>query len=208
MNSNPVNKLLIGTTNAGKIAEISSVLGSLPIQIITPSDLGITQDVDETGTSYQENALIKAKFYYEQSRFAPTLGEDSGIIIEALKDQLGVHTRRWGAGPTASDQEWIDYFMQVMQSYPDPSQRTAKFISHMSLIIEQKEYHFYGETTGHISLSIDAPLYPGLPLSSVFIPTGFTQVYTALGEDQKNQISHRGKAIAQVANFLKTHYGF
>jgi XTP/dITP diphosphohydrolase len=199
-------KILIGTTNPGKISEISAVISDLPIQILSPKDLGITEDVDETGSTYQDNATIKAQFYYQKSQLI-TLGEDSGIVVEALSDQLGVHTRRWGAGPTASDQEWLDYFMKEMQKYPNASQRKAKFISQMCLIIDDQIHHFFGETHGTITIEVLAPLYPGLPLSSVFQPTGYTSVYTALGEDEKNKISHRGKAIAQVKFFLKQHYG-
>jgi XTP/dITP diphosphohydrolase len=200
------HKLLIGTTNPGKFKEIASVLGGLPLTLLTPSHLNILDDVDETGSTYQENAQIKANFFYEKSEL-PTLGEDSGLIVNALQDQLGVHTRRWGAGADASDQEWLDYFMQVMNSYPDQEDRKAKFISHMCLIIDNNPYHFYGETEGYITNAIEAPIYEGLPLSSVFKPVGFQEVYVALGEDQKNQISHRGKAIKQVKDFLSNHYG-
>ncbi len=204
METSPKFQLLVGTTNPGKILEISAVIQDLPIQILTPKDLNITQDVEETGQSYRDNALIKAKFYATASGL-PTLGEDSGIVVDVLASQLGVHTRRWGAGPQASDQEWLDYFMQVMSQYSDPADRTARFISHMTLIVDNQEHHFYGETNGQITHEVEAPLYPGLPLSSVFKPDGFEQVYTALGEDQKNQISHRGKAIAQVKTFLQTY---
>lgn len=208
MNSTNKIQLLVGTTNPGKIKEISAVLKNIPVQLITPLDLGITDDVIESGSTYQENALIKANFYSKASKGIPTLGEDSGIVIDALQDQLGVHTRRWGAGATATDSEWIDYFMNAMQAFPEPAERTAKFVSHISLIIDGQEHHFYGETHGVITPTIEAPLYPGLPLSSVFKPNGFSKVYTALGEDQKNQISHRGKSIAQVLDFLKQYYGY
>lgn len=200
------NTLLIGTTNPGKVKEISAVLTGLPLTLLSLSDLNITADVDETGSTYQENALLKAKFYASLSGHS-TLGEDSGIIVDALKSQLGVHTRRWGAGAKATDQEWLDYFMQVMKDFSAVEDRTAKFVSHMSLIINGTEHHFYGETEGTITFDIEAPLYPGLPLSSVFRPNGFSKVYSALQESEKNQISHRGKAISQVANFLKTYYG-
>lgn len=199
-------KLLIGTSNPGKFTEIKAVLDDLPLNLLMPTDLEIYEDVHESGQTYLENATLKAKFFYQKSGLN-TLGEDSGLVVEALKDQLGVHTRRWGAGAQASDQEWLDFFMKTMQSFPNPEQRKAKFISQMVLVIDDIEYRFYGETEGFITHTQEAPIYKGLPLSSVFKPVGFDQVYVALGEDQKNQISHRGKAIKQVKDFLITHYG-
>jgi XTP/dITP diphosphohydrolase len=200
-------QLLIGTTNPGKVKEISAVINGLPIQISTPADFNIFDDIEETGTSYQENATIKAQFYAQKVPSSLVLGEDSGIIVESLQDQLGLHTRRWGAGANASDKEWLEYFMNEMQRFPDASQRKAKFVSHMCLLTPLGDYHFYGETEGYISYEIEAPLYAGLPLSSVFKPVGFDQVYSALSEEQKNQISHRGKAIVQVKKFLIDNYG-
>lgn len=194
-------ELLIGTTNPGKVREISAVVSDLPVRILTPADFEIVDDVEETGLSYRENATIKARYYHNKANVS-TLGEDSGIVVEALKDQLGVHTRRWGAGAKASDAEWLDYFMQVMQNFPLENARKAKFVSHMCLIIDGKEEHFYGETTGFITNEVLAPLYPGLPLSSVFRPEGFDLVYSALSEEAKNSISHRGKAIKQVKDYL------
>lgn len=194
-------ELLIGTTNPGKVREISAVVADVPVRILTPADFEIDDDIEETGVNYKENALLKAKFYYDKASIA-TLGEDSGIVVEALKDQLGVHTRRWGAGAKASDAEWLEYFMQVMQDFPLENDRKAKFVSHMCLIIDGKEEHFYGETKGFITNEVLAPLYPGLPLSSVFRPEGFDLVYSALSEEEKNSISHRGKAIKQVKDYL------
>jgi len=200
-------QLLIGTTNKGKYNEMAAVLDQLPITLLNPLQLGITDDVEETGTTYQENALIKAKFYALNSGGIPTLGEDSGLVVDALANELGVYTRRWGAGAKATDQEWLDFFMNRMQEFKSPEQRTAKFISHMCLLINNEPVHFYGETLGLITDSVEAPLYDGVPLSSVFKPKGFDIVYSAMTEDQKNQISHRGKAIAQVKNYLAEYYG-
>ena len=198
-------KLLIGTTNPGKWNEMASVLRGLPLQLLTPTDLNIFDDVEETGTTYLQNALIKAKHYNVKSGL-PTLGEDSGIVVDALQDELGVFTRRWGAGAKATDSEWLDFFMNRMLEFPNPDQRKARFISHMCLIIDGKEEHFYGETEGVITDKIEAELHAGVPLSSVFRPIGSDIVYSAMTDEQKNQISHRGKAIKQVHDHLKNFY--
>jgi len=196
-------KLLIATTNPGKVAEIKEVIGHLPLKILGLQDLNIQAEADETGNSYQENAQQKAEFYFQAAGGRiPVIAEDSGIIIDSMAEELGLHTRRWGAGEDASDQEWIDYFLQAMTSYPEPHQRKAKFVSHVCYFDGQEALHFVGETKGQITPSLEAPLYAGLPLSSCFKPDGYDKVYTALGTEEKNKISHRGKSTIQLLEYL------
>lgn len=197
-----LTSLLIGTSNPGKWTEMAAVLKQLPLKLLTPADLNIPTDVEESGTTYRDNAAIKAQHFFTASGL-PTLGEDSGIVVDALANELGVYTRRWGAGASASDADWLSHFMSVMEQFPSPDQRHARFISHMCLILNGQEHHFFGETEGIITPELQAPLYPGVPLSSVFVPLGANKVYSAMTEDEKNQISHRGKAVKQVYDFLK-----
>ena len=96
--------LLVGTNNKGKVIEIGEVLADLPISLVTPEALQIIDVPDETGETYAENALQKAQFFYERAAL-PTIADDSGIVVDALKDELGIHTRRWGAGPDATDDD-------------------------------------------------------------------------------------------------------
>lgn len=194
-------KLLIATSNPGKFNEISEVLADLMIDLICLKDLGVDIQVEEDGQTYKDNARIKAEHFHKVTGL-PTLGEDSGIVVEALADQLGIHTRRWGAGHEASDQEWIDHFMNVMQDHPD--NRGAKFISHMYFIDGNSEHHVVGETHGIITAELEAPIYEGLPLSSCFRPEGKEKVYSQLTEQEKNSVSHRGKAGKQMLDFLKS----
>ena len=108
-------KLLIGTNNAGKATEIAECLRDTPIELITPKDL--EEEIaapPETGSSFAENAIQKARHYHVFTGL-PTIADDSGIEVDALAGELGVHTRRWGAGPQASDEEWIAYFLKRMK---------------------------------------------------------------------------------------------
>lgn len=196
-------KLLIATSNPGKFKEISEVLKHLNLDLNSLATLNISDQVEEDGSSYFENAKIKAEAAHNLTKL-PTLGEDSGIVVEALANELGMHTRRWGAGPTATDQEWIDHFMKVMQAFPTPGQRKAKFISHMYFTDGQNIFDVVGETEGIITSELEADLYPGLPLSSCFKPNGLTKVYSALTEEEKNSVSHRGKAGKQMAEYLSS----
>ena len=196
-----MRKLLIATTNKGKRGEIMEVIGDLSFEFLMPEDLKLKTDIEEGGNTHEENALIKAHYYFDQCGVL-TISEDSGIIVDALKNELGIHTRRWGAGADASDVEWIMHFLDRMAEVPEHL-RTAKFVCASALIDEQGvEKVFVGETPGMIMPDLQAPIMPGLPLSSCFRPDGFKEVYAALAVDQKNQVSHRGKAMRQVYQFL------
>lgn len=195
--------LLIATSNPGKLREISEVLGNNKnFELFSADMLNLKHDVVEYGETFEENADIKAEYYFEQAKIM-TLAEDSGIIIDALKNQLGVKTRRWGAGEKATDQEWIDHFLKVLKDVP-PYARTARFVCCAVLIDANGEkYLFKGETEGFITQTLEAPIYEGLPISSCFIPTGFDKVYAALTIEEKNRVSHRGKAMHAVKDFLE-----
>ncbi|MFA6436577.1 MAG: non-canonical purine NTP pyrophosphatase, partial [Candidatus Gracilibacteria bacterium] len=96
---------LIATANLGKFKEIATALESLPYRFLSLKDLGFEgQQVEETGTTHEENARLKAEFFYQKTGVL-TLGEDSGLEVEALQGELGLHTRRFGAGEKASDEE-------------------------------------------------------------------------------------------------------
>jgi len=193
-------QLLIGTNNHGKFIEISEVLHGLPFTPVRPADIGITGDPDETGTTYEENALQKARFFRNLSNL-PTVADDSGIVIEALGNELGLHTRRWGAGPAASDAQWIDYFLKRMAKEEN---RRAHFICTLAYIDESGAEHvFEGKCSGVVTSTLEADYLPGLPISACFKPDGCDCVFSALNIEQKNSTSHRGKATHALRNFLE-----
>jgi XTP/dITP diphosphohydrolase len=193
-------KLLIGTNNPGKIIEISDVLKGLPLEIIHPNHLKIKEAPPETGETFEENALQKARFYFEKTQL-PTVADDSGIIVEALKDELGLHTRRWGAGPEASDTEWIAHFLDRMK---EEENKRAAFVCVLAYVDPLgATYTFEGRCEGIITPTLEADYLPGLPISACFKPDGHSSVFSALSLEQKNSTSHRGRATQQLANFLK-----
>lgn len=167
---------------------------------------------EENGSSFKENAYIKARHFYDLAGIL-TLAEDSGILVDALKGELGVKTRRFGAGENASDEEWIDFFMKRMEGVKN---RNAKFVCSACLLGDANpprrgqgiEEFFEGETCGIIAEKLMAPISPGIPLSSCFIPEGFDKAYANLTVAEKNKISHRGKAMAKVKEFLPTFYTY
>jgi XTP/dITP diphosphohydrolase len=196
-------QLLIATSNPGKIKEISQVLTGLDLELFTLKDLNINTDVEETGSSYAENAEIKARFFYKEAEGKmPVVAADSGVRVEALDDELGVYTRRWGSGSKASDQEWIDFFLDRMKQYPNPEQRKAWFSSNFCYFDGQEVKHFLGECAGIITKELEADIIPGLPLSSCFLPNESEKVFAALSTDEKSKISHRGRAAKKFREYL------
>ena len=201
-----MDKFLIATGNQGKFGEIFDVLQQLPCEVVSLADLeGEVVQVEEDGQTHEENARLKARYFWEQTGWM-TLGEDSGLEVDALKGELGLHTRRWGAGHDASDEEWLDYFLKRMDSVPD-EERMARFICLAVLVMpDGKEHVFKGEVKGTIMREQQAPILPGLPLSSVFLSDGADCVYAALTKEKKAQVSHRGHAVGQVSDFLLSRF--
>lgn len=192
--------LLLATTNKGKATEIREALAGLTIEIVLPTDLTPPIEMpEETGTTFRDNAMKKAQFCYDQS-FIPTLADDSGIIVEAMRDELGIHTRRWGPGKDATDEVWIKAFLERMAMEEN---RCATFVCVLAYVDASGRIHtFEGKSEGVITSSIEAPYLPGLPLSGCFKPNGYERVFSALSIEQKNSTSHRGRALMAFRKFL------
>ncbi|MFC1647657.1 non-canonical purine NTP pyrophosphatase [Patescibacteria group bacterium] len=205
-----MQKLLIATKNLGKFSEIKEVIGDLDLDLyhLHSSNFLARLDTDhfeENGETFEENAEAKAMHYHELLGM-PTIGEDSGIIVDALHGELGVKTRRWGAGADATDAQWIEHFMKVMKDVPS-DMRAARFVCCAAFIDGPGELViFRGETEGVITRDLEAPLREGIPLSSCFRPNGCDKVYAALNETEKNRLSHRGKAFHELKKYLLTYF--
>ena len=118
-------ELLVATKNPGKFSEITEVLGNTEFDLLFLGSMQVEdEDFAEDGETFEANSRKKAEYYGKKFGML-TLGEDSGILIDALKGELGVKTRRWGAGEHASDTEWIDYFMNRMEGEEN---RLASFV--------------------------------------------------------------------------------
>jgi XTP/dITP diphosphohydrolase len=193
-------EILIGTNNKGKLIEIGESLKNLPITVRSPGDLGITDVPEEHGDTFEANALQKAHFYRQRSLF-PTLADDSGILVEALQNELGIHTRRWGAGKDVTDHEWIAYFLDRMSH---EANKRARFVCVLAYIDDTDTEHFFeGSCDGIITNALESDFLPGLPISACFKPDGYDRVYSALDINEKNRISHRGKATAMLHAHLQ-----
>ncbi len=192
--------ILIASHNPGKFKEIAEILAPLGLEAKSLSDLGIAEEFEENEDSFEANALGKARFY-SQLTGLPTFADDSGIVVTALQGELGVKTRRWGAGAKASDEEWLEHFLHRMEPEAD---RSARFVCAAAYCEGERELVQLGEVCGLLAKELQAPLVAGIPLSSVFIPDGYDKVYTALlKEGKKHEISHRGQAFQKLLQQLK-----
>ncbi len=192
-------ELLLATTNKGKVIEIGECFAGLPLVVRTPQDFKIKETPHEHGKTYRDNAIIKATYYHELAG-VPTLADDSGIVVDALRDELGVQTRRWGAGNDATDEEWIRHFLERMSKEKN---RRAQFVCSLAYIgIDGELETFEGTCDGVITETREADYLPGLPISACFKPDGFGAVYSAMSIEQKNSTSHRGRALRKMREFL------
>jgi XTP/dITP diphosphohydrolase len=195
-----VHTLLLATSNQGKITEISDCLLPIGFEIFTLKDLKDVPDLpEETGESYEENALLKARYYFEHSGI-PVIADDSGIQVEALEGELGIHTRRWGSGPEASDEEWITFFLGRMKGEKN---KRAHFVSVLAFTDGKQERVFEGHCDGVITDGLEAEYLSGLPISACFRPDGCDRVFSALSIEEKNVVSHRGRAVMKLRKFLE-----
>ena len=146
-----MDRLLLATGNLGKITEMRECLGDLPLTLLTARDFpGLPPAPPEDGTTFEANALLKARFY-RCATGLPAIADDSGILVPALGDALGIHTRRWGAGPAASDEEWITYFLERMQGERD---KRATFVCVLAYADASGTHTFEGRCGGRITESL------------------------------------------------------
>lgn len=197
-------KFLIATSNKGKAHEMRGSLEGVGSEVLDLSNFPAIEAPHEIGNTFKENAIQKARYYFEHAKL-PVVADDSGIIVEALKNELGIHTRRWGAGKDVSDAEWITFFLKRMKRERN---RRARFICVLAYIDNQGQLHtFEGSCDGVITETLEADYLPGLPLSACFRPDGSDKVFSALSTEEKNRFSHRGRALHLFKEFLRSPQG-
>ncbi len=193
-------EVLIATGNDGKRKEMLEVLNKLSeINFLSLKDFSEVIEPEETGSSFEENALQKAKFFAEKFQI-PSLGEDSGLILEAFPNKFGLKTKREISAE--SDEEWLDVFLEMMK---EQDNKKAIFYSACAFFDPQtnKEHVVLGTCSGIITESPQTSLEPGIPVSSVFIPDGYNKVYSAMDKKEKNEVSHRGWSMRGMVEFLE-----
>jgi XTP/dITP diphosphohydrolase len=186
----PRGRLLLATTSAKKIAELRQILFALPLDLVTPLDLGLDMDPEETGSTFEENAQIKAQAFARASGL-PSLADDSGLEVDALGGDPGVHSKRY-AGPSATDADRIALLLQRLHDIPD-ERRTARFRCVMALATpESVAGTVEGTCEGHIAHSPRGAY--GFGYDPIFVLPDTGRTMAELSAEEKNLISHRGRA--------------
>ncbi len=192
-------KWVLATYNQHKLQEMQAFIieKSLNIQLLSLSDIGFNQSVPETGTTFTENALIKAKIVSIKTKY-PVLSDDSGLIVEALNGAPGIFSARY-AGNTATDSE---NNQKLLNKLENKLNRKARFICVLCLFYNSEEPLFFkGSCLGKIGLEVIGE--QGFGYDPLFIPEGYSESFATLGSRIKKNISHRTKALELVVNYLE-----
>lgn len=199
-------KLLFATANKNKLREAAEILGDM-VQVISPSELNINADVEETGETLQDNSILKARTLYDLSGL-DCFADDTGLEVEVLNGAPGVLTARYAAcfpgGALAHDSEAnMNRLLEELSKYSTPESRRARFRTVITLIYEGRQYCFEGIVSGAIAQGKAGN--GGFGYDPIFIPDGFGgRTMAEISEDKKNAISHRGRALRAMAEFLST----
>jgi XTP/dITP diphosphohydrolase len=187
-------KIVFATNNPNKLKEIKAIMPK-QIEIISLEQIGCDEDIPETKNNLEDNALEKVRYlksHYGYDCFA----DDSGLEIDSLNGAPGVYSARY-AGPEKSAQANMD---KVLFELDGESNRVAKFRTSIALIINGKEYLFEGKVDGHIGLEMIGNM--GFGYDPIFYPENRELSYAQMSLEEKNKISHRGRAIKKLIHFL------
>lgn len=189
-----MRKIVFATNNQHKLEEIRKITGG-KIKILSLSDIGCREDIPETGATLEENALIKAQFVKNRFGF-DCFADDTGLEVEALNGAPGVYSARY-AGEACNPQDNMEKLLAALQGNDN---RLARFRTVMALLLDGKEYCFEGEIGGRITEERRGTA--GFGYDPVFVPEGYDKTFAELGEEEKNNISHRALATQKLIAFL------
>jgi len=195
-------RIVIATGNAGKLREFRRALGRLDVALLSAQDAGIRRFPEETGASYEENALLKAGYAALQSGL-PALADDSGLEVDVLDGAPGVYSARFGGN--LRDGERIAYLLEKMRDVPRGA-RGASFVSTVVLATPGGEVKsFVGECRGEI---LEGPRGEGgFGYDPVFFSPELSKTFAEADGDTKGQVSHRGRALQRFLEWALTPIG-
>jgi len=189
-------KLVFATNNAHKLEEVREVVKD-NFEILSLKDIGCNEDIAETGETLTENALIKVRYVKEKYGY-DCFGDDTGLEVDALNGAPGVYSARYAGG----DHDSKANMRKLLKELEGISDRSARFRSVIALILDGKEYLFDGKVEGVIITEEKGTA--GFGYDPIFMPDGYNETFAELGNDVKNNISHRALAVKSLCEFLKS----
>lgn len=195
----PPKSLVLATGNSGKIAELTDLFRDLPFELKSLRDFEQIVDIDETGSTFRENAELKARGFAVQTRHL-SLADDSGLEIEALGNAPGVHSARF-AGASAGYDVKIPKLLEMLDATGDASRR-ARFVCVMALADPDGRVVYSAEGVCNGSIAFSPRGDNGFGYDPIFSPDGFGLTFGELGDEIKRAVSHRAKAAALIIRYL------
>ncbi len=193
-------EILVATGNAGKIRELKRHLDDLPVKLRGLSEFSHIVEVEETGATFAENALLKAKSYALQTNLW-SLADDSGLKAAALGGAPGVFSARYG-GANATDEENIEKLLNELNKKPQ-SERSARFVCAMAICDASGELKYAAEAVCTGTIAVTPTGTNGFGYDPIFIPDGFEQTFGELSTEIKQKISHRARAVEKIIDYLR-----
>jgi len=194
-------KILIASNNQHKIIEFQAIFRTFDnIKLLTPMSLNIEIEVEESGNTFEENSIIKAKKYFEISKI-PTVADDSGLIVPDLNNEPGIYSARYagiGSNDNLNRQKLLENIK--LKGLIEPK---AKFICIICFYDGNNEYIFNGECNGKIINEERG--YNGFGYDPIFVPNSFSLTFAELDSEIKNKISHRAKALEKFKFFMNEY---
>lgn len=186
--------LVFATNNPHKVTEVQSKVNG-NFNIIGLADIGCIEDIVEDGATLEENASIKSRYVF-RSYNKNCFGDDTGLEIEALNNEPGVYSARYAGG--RDSEKNIDL---VLEKLKGTANRKARFRTVISLIINGQEHLFEGIVNGYITTERSGSA--GFGYDPIFKPEGYDVTFAEMSMEDKNRISHRGRAMEKLLNFLE-----
>ena len=188
-------ELVFATNNAHKLEEVRQILGNR-FTVHSLKEIGCTEDIPETGDTFQDNALQKARYVKEHYGY-DCFADDTGLEVKALDGAPGVHSARY-AGNHDSEANMT----KLLHELEKKSDRSAQFRTVVALLLNGQEVLFEGIVTGKIATERHYG-DGGFGYDPLFIPDGYTETFSQMSSESKNLISHRGRAVRKLADYLK-----
>ena len=190
-------KLVFATNNAHKLEEVAAILGD-QVELLSLNDIGCQADIPETAETLEGNALLKSSYIYKNYHL-DCFADDTGLEVETLNGAPGVYSARYAGGEGHDAQANM---LKLLHELDGKENRKAQFRTSISLILDGKEYLFEGVIKGEIIKEKRGD--SGFGYDPVFMPEGYDRTFAELGNDIKNQISHRALAVQKLCEFLQS----
>lgn len=194
-------KLVLASDNKNKLREFRVLFDSFDIELISKAESGFTDEVEETGETFAENARIKAEAVMRATGL-PAIADDSGLCVDALGGAPGVHSARYTGNHADSDKDRYELLLRNLDGRDD---RTARFVCSLCCVIPNGDI-LAAEGTCEGSILLSPSGENGFGYDPVFCPDGFDRSMAELTMEEKNAISHRGKALAQFKQKWEKYY--